>query len=159
MSPSNRTKEWLALTRALDRPEWLDDPRFLNPALRQDNIDDRLALTQEVLETNTSAHWLERLEAEGVPCAPVLTRGQFISHPQILAEGIIAESEHPDAGPLRQARPAALFSGTPTEHRRGGPGLGEHTGEVLEEIGFSDDEIAVLRQDGVISADDGQAAA
>jgi len=144
-------KEWLALTRALDRPEWLEDPRFLTPASRQDNINDRLSLTQEVLETNSSAHWLERLEAEGVPCAPVLTRSEVIRDPQVLAEGIIAESDHPAAGRLRQSRPAALFSGTPTELRFGGPALGEHTEEVLIASGFREDELAALRQDGVIA--------
>jgi len=144
-------KEWQALTRALERPEWLDDPRFLTPALRQDNINDRLALTQEVLETKGSTHWLERLEAEGVPCAPVLTRTEVIAHPQILAEGIIAESDHTAAGRLRQSRPAALFSGTPTELRYGGPALGEHTEEVLAAAGYGDDDLRALRQDGVIA--------
>ena len=152
-------KEWLALTRVLDRPEWLDDRRFLTPALRQDNIDDRLALTQEVLKTNKTDHWLDLLEAEGVPCAPVLTRTDVISHPQILAEQIIAESEHPIAGRLRQARPAALFSGTPTEHRHGGPGLGQHTDEILGDLGYSADEIAALRRDGIITPQGGQEAA
>jgi crotonobetainyl-CoA:carnitine CoA-transferase CaiB-like acyl-CoA transferase len=150
-------KEWQALVRALDQPQWLEDPRFLTPALRQDNINDRLALTQEVLETNTSAHWLERLEAEGVPCAPVLTRSEVIDHPQILAEGIIVENEHSIAGPLRQARPAALFSGTPTEHRHGGPDLGQHTDEVLAALGYDADEIAALRQEGVIAGRRGAA--
>ena len=137
-------REWQALTRAFDTPEWLDDPRFKTPALRQENIDDRLDLTQEKLRTDTSAHWLERLEAEDVPCAPVLTRGEAIGHPQVAANAIVIETEHHLAGGVRQARPAAQFSGTPVEIRRGGPALGEHTGEVLAEAGYSAQEIASL---------------
>ena len=82
-------KEWTALTRALERPEWLDDPRFKTPALRDQNIDDRLQMTQDVLKSRTTEEWLERLEAEGVPCAPVLTRDQVIAHPQVLASNIL----------------------------------------------------------------------
>ena len=137
-------REWQALTRAFDTPEWLDDPRFKTPALRQENIDDRLDLTQEKLRTDTSAYWLERLEAEDVPCAPVLTRGEAIGHPQVAANAIVIETEHHLAGGVRQARPAAQFSGTPVEIRRGGPALGEHTGEVLAEAGYSAQEIASL---------------
>ena len=137
-------REWQALTRAFDTPEWLDDPRFKTPAMRQENIDDRLDLTQEKLRTDTSAHWLERLEAEDVPCAPVLTRGEAIGHPQVAANTIVIETEHHLAGGVRQARPAAQFSGTPVEIRRGGPALGEHTGEVLAEAGYSAQEIASL---------------
>jgi crotonobetainyl-CoA:carnitine CoA-transferase CaiB-like acyl-CoA transferase len=142
-------REWAALTRALDRPDWLDDPRFKTPALRQKHIDARLAMIQEVLLTRPAAEWLERLTAEGVPCAPVLTRSRMIEHPQIVANGIVVETEHPGAGRLRQAGPAARFSATPAAIRRGGPALGEHTGEILAEVGYSDAEIAALRAEGV----------
>jgi crotonobetainyl-CoA:carnitine CoA-transferase CaiB-like acyl-CoA transferase len=130
-------KEWLSLTRALDKPEWLDDPRFLTPALRGRHINERLAMTQDVLLTRPAEEWLERLTAEGVPCAPVLTRTQMLSNPQVVANGIVAETTHPGAGRLRQARPAARFSETPAEIRRGGPALGEHTAEILRELGIA----------------------
>ena len=137
-------REWAALSRAFDMPELLDDPRFRTPALRQENIDDRLNLTQDILRTKSSAEWLDRLEAEDVPCAPVLTRSQAIEHPQVAANAIVIETEHPAAGGIRQTRPAAVFSGTPVEIRRGGPALGEHTAGVLAEAGFGPDEIARL---------------
>jgi crotonobetainyl-CoA:carnitine CoA-transferase CaiB-like acyl-CoA transferase len=142
-------REWMALTRALERPEWLEDPRFKTPALRQRHIDERLAMTQDVLRTRPAAEWLERLTAEGVPCAPVLTRGKMIHHPQVQANGIVVETEHHAAGRLRQARPAARFSATPAAIRSGGPALGEHTHEVLAELGYSDAEIAALRAEGI----------
>ena len=137
-------KEWVALTRALDKPEWLDDPRFKTPALRQRNIDDRLIMTQEVLLTRPAAFWLERLTTEGVPCAPVLTRSQMIQHPQVQATGIVVETDHKDAGRIRSARPAARFSATPASIRRGGPALGEHSESLLAELGYSHAEISAL---------------
>lgn len=142
-------REWTSLTRAFERPEWVDDPRFRTPALRQENIDDRLRMTQEVLLTRTAAEWLERLEAEDVPCAPVLTRSEMIRHPQIAANAIVVEDEHPDAGLVRQARPAAQFASTPFETARGGPALGEHTEEVLGEAGMERAEIEALLDAGV----------
>jgi crotonobetainyl-CoA:carnitine CoA-transferase CaiB-like acyl-CoA transferase len=142
-------REWVALTRALDRPEWLDDPRFRTPALRHRHINERLAMTQEVLRSRPAAEWLDRLTAEGVPCAPVLTRERMIQHPQVQANGIVVETEHHAAGRLRQARPAARFSATPAAIRRGGPALGEHTHEILAELGYSDAEIAALRAEGI----------
>ena len=140
---SNR--EWTALTRALDKPEWLDDPRFKTPALRQRHIDARLTMTQDALRTRSAEEWLERLTREGVPCAPVMTRTQMLTNPQVVANGIIVETEHEQAGTLRQARPAARFSGTPATIRHGGPGLGEQTQEVLADLGYSTADIEALQ--------------
>jgi crotonobetainyl-CoA:carnitine CoA-transferase CaiB-like acyl-CoA transferase len=137
-------REWLALTRALDKPEWLDDPRFRTPALRQRHINERLSMIQEVLLTRSAEEWLERLTREGVPCAPVLTRTAMLSNPQVVANGIVVEVEHPQAGRLRQARPAARFSATPASIRQGGAALGEHTAAVLAELGYSTAEIEAL---------------
>jgi crotonobetainyl-CoA:carnitine CoA-transferase CaiB-like acyl-CoA transferase len=146
-------KEWAALARALGHPEWLEDPRFKSPELRDHNIDDRLQLTQDVLRTRTTESWLERLESEGVPCAPVLTRNQVVTHPQVRAIEILQESKHPVAGRLLQTRPAARFSATQTGPRCGAPLLGEHTSEVLAELGLSREEIDGLHRRGVIGGE------
>ncbi|HYW03303.1 MAG TPA: CaiB/BaiF CoA-transferase family protein [Gammaproteobacteria bacterium] len=141
-------REWQALARALDHPEWLEDERFATPALRHENIDERLALTQEALRPLRAEHCLARLREAGIPCAPVLTRSEMIRHPQITANGIILESGHPRAGRLRQAAPPARFSRDPAGIRRGAPALGEDTDAVLAEHGYSAAEIDRLRQAG-----------
>ncbi|MGF1554219.1 MAG: CaiB/BaiF CoA transferase family protein [Paracoccaceae bacterium] len=142
-------REWEALIRAFDKPEWRDDPRFSTVADRQRNIDDRLALTQEVLLTDTAEAWIERLEAEGVPCAPVLTRREMIAHPQIEANETVMEYDHPQAGRLRQARPAPRFSGAPWAEPRPAPALGADTRAVLAEAGMDEAAIEALIADGV----------
>ena len=143
-------RQWASLARALERPEWLEDPRFLTAAGRQEHIDARLELTQEVLCSRTTAEWLLRLDAADVPCAPVLRRRDVISHPQIEANETVVEFDHPTAGRLRQARPAARFSTTPAGIRTGGPLLGEHTAEILDSLGYSRLVVEELRQAGVI---------
>jgi crotonobetainyl-CoA:carnitine CoA-transferase CaiB-like acyl-CoA transferase len=139
-------REWVALTRALDKPEWLEDPRFKTPALRQRHINERLAMTQEAFRTRPAEEWLARLTEAGVPCAPVLTRTQMLSNPQVVANGIVVETEHEVAGRIRQARPAARFSATPAAIRRGGPALGEHTAEILGELGYTAADIAAWKE-------------
>ncbi len=143
--------EWHGLVRALDSPEWLEDPRFKTPGDRMAYAEARLALMAEVIATNTSAYWLERLEAEAVPCAPVLRRKEVFSHPQIVENELIVESEHPVAGPIRHTRAAARFSETPTSLRRQAPDLGEHTDEVLSGLGLSAEQLRDLREREVIA--------
>ncbi len=134
-------REWTALTQALDKPEWLEDLRFKTPALRQRHINERLVMTQAAFLTAPADLWLRRLTEAGVPCAPVLTRTQMLSDPQVVANGIVVETDHPQAGRLRQARSAARFSATPATIRQGGPALGQHTAEVLGELGYTPADI------------------
>ena len=142
--------QWQNLANVLDKPEWLEDERFKTTELRDLNINDRLELIQGELRAKTTAEWMEILTDAGVPCAPVLRRKDVVDHPQIEASGIIFENEHPQAGPLRQARNAARFSETPAEHRHGAPVLSQHDEEILDEIELPAEEIEALRAAGVI---------
>jgi crotonobetainyl-CoA:carnitine CoA-transferase CaiB-like acyl-CoA transferase len=130
----------------------LEDNRFSTPALRDQNANERLRLIQEALLERPAAEWLKILDDAGVPCAPVLTRKQMITHPQVEASGTVIEYDHPNAGRLRQARPAARFEGTPVSIRHGAPVLGEHTHDILSEIGYSTTEIEAMVEDGVLTA-------
>lgn len=144
-----RRKEWEGFCRAVGRADWLDDPRFLETAGMERHKDDRVEMMQEALRSGTTDDWIARLEAEDVPCAPVLTRRQTIRHPQVVANDIVIETDHPQAGRLRQARTPARFSGTPAEQRFGPPALGGHTREILEEAGYEDGDIERLIEAGI----------
>jgi len=144
-------QEWEGFSRAAERPEWLEDARFRDAAGLVAHADERFDLMAEVLHTRTSEAWLARLDAEGVPCAPVLRRSEVLSHPQVAAAGILEESEHPHAGPMRQPRPATRFSGTPSAALRAAPLLGEHTDEVLTEAGLDAAALAKLRASGAVA--------
>ena len=146
-------REWHALAQAVDRPGWLEDPRFRTVADRQRNIDDRLALTQVVLRARPAADWLERLAAAGVPCAPVLTRNAMLDDPQVKANRIVEEFDHPRAGRVRDARPAARFSGTPAAIGAPAPAYGTDTEAVLCEAGVDAGKIAAWRRAGAFGSE------
>jgi len=146
-----RRADWVKLAQACDRPEWIDDPRFLTSEGIEVYKHDRLEMTQAALRDRSSAEWIARLDAHDVPCAPVLTRAEMIHHPQVVANAIIVETDHPQAGRLRQSRTPARFEGTPAEYRRGGPALGGDTREVLAEAGYSATEIDALIAAGAVA--------
>jgi len=149
--------QWEAFCRTAGREHLLEDERFKTPALRDQHANERLQLIQEALLERPAAEWLAILDEAGVPCAPVLTRREMIDHPQVVASGIVVEHDHPHAGPLRQARPAARFEGTPTEIRNGAPMLGEHTYDILREVGYEDGDIGAMVAAGVLHAADEEA--
>ncbi|MFT7320959.1 CaiB/BaiF CoA transferase family protein [Congregibacter sp.] len=142
-------REWQALIRAVNRPEWAEDPRFLTAELRQKNIDARLDLIQSVIRTDSAEHWLARLAEESVPCAPVLTRTEVLNHPQVQANDLLVEYNHPQAGSIRQTRAPARFSASPTQPLQGAPALGQDTAALLAACGYSADDIQALIDSGV----------
>jgi crotonobetainyl-CoA:carnitine CoA-transferase CaiB-like acyl-CoA transferase len=131
--------EWQGLARALEHPEWLEDERFTTPGGRVAYAKERLDQTAEVLKSRPTAEWMARLDAEQVPCAPILPLSGVIEHPQIVANELLFESDHPVAGRIRQPRAAARFDRTPTHLERAAPTLGQHTQEILRELGIEPD--------------------
>jgi len=143
--------EWQGFARAVGHPEWLEDERFSTPAGRVTHVRERLELMAEALAGRSSAEWLEVLDAAQVPCAPILRRHQLLTHAQVEANALLVEAQHPHAGPIRQPRPAARFDGTPAKIRRQAPLLGEHTDEILGELGLAAGEIRALREAEVVA--------
>ena len=139
-----RRVDWEKLADACERPEWKSDERFQTSAGLEDFKNDRLQMTQAALLERPTAEWIERLDRFDVPHAPVLTRRDMIRHPQVQANELIVEHDHPVAGRLRQTRPPARFEGTPMEYRRGAPVLGGDTLEVLAEFGITQEDIEEL---------------
>ncbi len=154
---ANSDKEWKGLCEGLDRPDWLSDPRFATQALRSRNRQARLSMLEDVLRQNTVAHWLDVLDRADVPCAPVLRRKDIADHPQVIASQSIETIDHPGVGNIRLARPAARFEKSPAGIKGAAPYLGEHTREVLEELGYTADLIAGLTADGAIWCREGRA--
>lgn len=147
-------KTWSGLSRAVGRPDWLEDERFASVEAREVNKSARLALTQEVLSRDTTANWMERLRAEDVPCAPVLRRSEVIDHPQVEANGTILRMDHPGAGPIRLARPPARFGAFAPDPPAHAPRLGADTRAVLAEVGLTNDAIAALFASGAATEEE-----
>ena len=140
------------LFRALDHPEWIDDPRFATTEARMDpeNAEVLGGLLDEAIRSFTTKTLLQKMNENEVPNGRVLSLEEVFDDPQIQHNGSILEFDHPSAGKYRQAKPAARFSGTPQDpQRRMPPLLGEHTEEVLVELGLSKEEITTLRNKAV----------
>ena len=145
-------KEWTGLCTALKRPELIADERFATGAQRSANRQVRMETVEAAIAGFSSDEIIARLEANDVPCMKVKTRREALDDPQIIANEIVAEIDQPGVGRMRQARPAARFADTPSHSPRPAPALGQHSREILTEVGFGDVEIASLIDEGVVGA-------
>ena len=130
--------EWKGMCKALKREDLIDDERFATPAGRVANAQIRKEITGEEISKWKSSEILKRLQEEGVPSAPLLDRMELLDNDQILANESILRINIDGFGEVRQARPAARFSKTPSELSRPAPKLGEHSFEILSSLGFDD---------------------
>ncbi len=142
--------QWAGLFRVAGRPELAEDPRFASTAARMQNLDALLAEMGEAGLEMSSAEAIAALEAEDVPCGPILSIDEIPGNEQVVANRTLVESQHPQLGRMREPRPPIRFSTTPAEIRRPAPALGQHTDEVMGELRLAAAEIADLRGKGVL---------
>ena len=150
--------EWKGMCAALEQPHWLDDERFSTPMGRVANAKERIDSMGDVLKSRTSADWLERLDANDVPCAPVLSRPEILENEQIKANKLISQYEHPGLGQIRQPRPGAKFSRSDMRKEPIAPALGQHSEEILRDLGLSGAEIRELVDKGIVMTSSGDKA-
>jgi crotonobetainyl-CoA:carnitine CoA-transferase CaiB-like acyl-CoA transferase len=141
---------WAPICTVLGVPDLVEDPRFATPALRVRNRKVLEGLLEERFRTAPTAVWLERLERAGVPAGPILTYDRVFADPHVQARQMAVEVEHPAAGPTRVLGIPFKLSATPGRIRRPAPTLGQHTSEVLLELGYSNLAIDELRRRGII---------
>jgi crotonobetainyl-CoA:carnitine CoA-transferase CaiB-like acyl-CoA transferase len=138
------------LLRALDAEALRERPEFRTNALRADN---RAAINAEIEARTiraTSAHWIRVLNEAGVPCSQVMDMEEVFSDPQVIDQRSVVTVEHPGHGPVSMLGSALHVDGATLPIRGPAPELGEHTTEVLVELGYSPGEIDQLRERGVV---------
>lgn len=145
------TRTWERLAHALGRGDLLERPEYAHATDRVENRERLAAEIEGVTEKRPRAHWLELLEREGVPCGPILDYAEVFADPHVRERGLIQELEHPEAGRIRVVGPPVKLSLTPARVDRPSPLYGQHTAEVLGELGYTPDEVEGLVADGVVA--------
>ncbi len=147
---SSPPKFWQGLTRAAGRPELQDDPRFKARVDRRKHYDELRDELGDIFATQPRAHWLARLEAEGVPHAPMYNYREIFDDPHIQHMGLQIEIPRANRPTVRTVRSPVNYSGTPSPRPLPPPDLGEHTDAVLARVGYDAATIAALHESGVV---------
>jgi crotonobetainyl-CoA:carnitine CoA-transferase CaiB-like acyl-CoA transferase len=135
---------WEYLCRVLGLERLLDDPRFTDNPSRHAHREELMPLLEEVTVTRPVEHWLAALREAGVACGPIQDYGQVFADPHLQARSFFWDAPHSSLGAVRQLGSPMGFGETPARREAAGPRLGEHSAEVLEELGLSAEEIAAL---------------
>lgn len=135
---------WVGMTRVLQLEHLLEDERFASNRERMANRDLLISIISEAMRSNTTDYWVEKFEQAGVPAGPVRKIKDMLEDPQTLARNMVIEVDHPVAGQVQALGLPIKFSHGNGVTRRGAPQYGEHTAEVLQELGYSSDDIAAL---------------
>jgi len=141
---------WERIVRVIGRPELAEDPRFLTNGDRMRNLAALVPIVSERTKSRTSAQWMRDFEAAGVPVGPINKIGDMLADPQVRSREMVVEVEHPRVGAMKTLGTPVKFSATPTAIRRPAPLLGEHTREVLKDLGYSAAEIEAFERNGAV---------
>ncbi|VDB85577.1 unnamed protein product [Peniophora sp. CBMAI 1063] len=153
MIGAGNEKQFGILARnVLKRPELATDARFSSNAARVAHRAELVQFITDVLMEHDRAYWLDAFKGQGVPHGPINNIEQTFEHPQALARGAVVEVDHPRAGPIKMVAPAVSYNGKKMPVTRPPPWLGQHTDEVLTELGYSEGDIVSLRAAKVVQS-------
>ena len=143
-------RNWRSFCDVLEHPEWASEERFKDNPSRHARRDLLIPMIEQVTSREPRAHWVALLQKAGVPCAEIQTYDQVFNDPQLQARDFFWKGRHSKLGDIEQIGSPIHFSDTPVRQGRAGPGLGEHTSEVLQALGRTDAEISELKSKGVL---------
>jgi succinate--hydroxymethylglutarate CoA-transferase len=150
---ANNNRQFTAFCKRIGRPEMSTDDRFNTNDGRVENRDELVRLINEHFSTKNLSEWLEIFEGSGLPYGAINDVSEALTHPQAEARNMVEEIDDftsATQGLLKTIAPAVKFGGMEMKARRNPPLLGEHTEEVLKEMGYGEEELALLRTDGIV---------
>lgn len=136
--------------KVVARPDWLERPDYLTQALRVKNADALEQDIESVLTQQTTTHWVELFDAVGIPAGPVFGYEQTLKDPHVLARQMVHDIDHPIIGPMKTLGLPIKSSGELNTIRMPAPWLGQHTSEVLLQLGYSTEQIQSLFAQAVV---------
>ena len=140
---------WKDICEVIGRPEWLSDPRYATPKARLPHLSEIFGEIEKWTMTKTKFEAMDILNEHDIPCGPILSMKEIAEEPSLRKTGTVVEVDHPTRGKYLTVGNPIKLSDSPTEVKRS-PLLGEHTDEVMAELGYTKDQVAALRAENVI---------
>jgi formyl-CoA transferase len=147
---SSPEKFWRGLLEVVEKQEWTEDPRFRDRKGRQENHDQLSDLLQAIFRGGRREEWLQRLQGRDVPCAPLNTLEEVFNDPQVKEYGFPIEVEHPRMGKVKLLGSGIDLSRTPPKITLPPPTLGEHTDQILSELGYKEETIQAFKAQRIV---------
>lgn len=152
ISVVTQPQHWARFCRALERPEWIADPQLSDPAYRVQHCREVEEQIEAVTRARSTSEWQARFQAHDVAAGPVRRIDELFDDPQVVALNVVRRLTHAVAGEVSLLAPPFHLSRTPADVHRPPPAFGEHTREVLRDLGYAEQEIAALHADGTVTA-------